>query len=66
MGEVLWRAVEGDHVDDEDVIYFRTREVTLTFQRPIRINTDGELLEASRGHYLLHPGAVRVVAPERF
>ena len=53
----------GGHVDDEDVAYFRTREVTLTFARTIRINTDGEVLEASRCHYLMRPGAVRMVAP---
>ena len=53
----------GQHVDDDDVVYFRTREVTLAFPRTIRINTDGELLEASRCHYLLQPGGVRMMAP---
>jgi diacylglycerol kinase (ATP) len=53
----------GQHLDDDDVVYFRTREVTLTFPRRIRINTDGELLEASRCHYVIRPGGVRMVAP---
>lgn len=53
----------GQHVADDDVIYFRTREVTLTFPRAIRINTDGELLQAARCHYVMRPAGARVVAP---
>ncbi len=60
---LLPRLSSGDHVDDEDVAYFRTREATLTFARSIRVNTDGEVLEASRCHYQMRPGAVRMVAP---
>lgn len=60
---LLPRLSSGGHVDDEDVAYFRTREVRLTFARSIRINTDGEVLEASGCHYLMRPGAVRIVAP---
>lgn len=60
---LLPRLSSGEHVDDGDVAYFRTREVTLTFARAIKINTDGEVLEASRCHYVMRPGAVRMVAP---
>ena len=59
---LLPRLSSGEHVDDDDVAYFRTREVTLTFARTIQINTDGEVLEASRCHYVMRPGAVRMVA----
>ena len=60
---LLPRLSSGDHVDDEDVAYFRTREVSMTFSRPIRINTDGEVFEASRCRYRMHAGAVRMLAP---
>lgn len=60
---LLPRLSAGTHVDDEDVLYFRTREVTLTFERPIRVNTDGEVLHADRCEYRVQPGAVRVLAP---
>jgi diacylglycerol kinase (ATP) len=60
---LLPRLSSGDHLDDDDVAYFRAREVTLTFARPIKVNTDGEVLESSRCHYVMHPGAVRFVAP---
>lgn len=53
----------GDHVDDEDVAYFRATDLTITFARPIKINTDGEVLEAAACHYRIRPGAVRMVAP---
>ena len=60
---LLPRLSTGDHVEDDDVVYFRTREVTLTFQKPTQVNTDGELLEVAGCHYVLRPGAVRVIAP---
>lgn len=60
---LLPRISSGEHLDDEDVAYFRAREVTLTFARPIKVNTDGEVLESSRCHYVIQPAAVRFVAP---
>lgn len=60
---LLPRLSSGAHVDDDDVVYFRTREAMLTFTRAIRVNTDGELLEASRCHYVMRPGAVRMIVP---
>lgn len=60
---LLPRLSSGDHVDDDDVAYFRTRAVTLSFSRTIKINTDGEVLEAARCEYVMRPGAVRLIAP---
>jgi diacylglycerol kinase (ATP) len=60
---LLPRLSTGGHVEDDDVAYFRAREVTLDFARPIKVNTDGEVLEASRCHYVMRQGAVRFVAP---
>ena len=60
---LLPRLSSGDHVDDEDVAYFRASEVRLTFDRAIKVNTDGEVLEAASCHYRVRPGAVRIVAP---
>ncbi len=60
---LLPRLSSGDHLDDDDVVYFRARELMLTFSRPIKVNTDGEVLDASRCHYVIAPGAVRLVAP---
>jgi len=62
---LLPRFSSGGHVDDEDVAYFRTRDVSLTFARTIPINTDGEVFDASRCHYRMRAGAVRMVAPQR-
>jgi diacylglycerol kinase (ATP) len=60
---LLPRLSSGAHVDDEDVAYFRTREVSLTFARSTKVNTDGEVLEASHCQYVMRPAAVRMVAP---
>jgi diacylglycerol kinase (ATP) len=60
---LLRRVSAGDHVDDERVSYFRTRELELVFERRLNINTDGQVLEAERCRYDVLPGAVRVLLP---
>lgn len=56
---LLRRVSAGDHVDDDRVTYFRARELELTFDRVIKVNTDGQVLEADRCHYRIMPGAAR-------
>jgi diacylglycerol kinase (ATP) len=56
---LLRRVSEGDHVDDERVAYFRTRELEIAFDRPIKVNTDGQVLEADRCCYRVMPRAAR-------
>ena len=60
---LLRRVADGDHVDDERVSYVRTRDLELVFERPLNINTDGQVLEAQRCRYDVLPGAVRVLLP---
>ncbi len=59
---LLTTVPSGDHIEDERVIYFRTRELTLRFSRAIKVNTDGEVLEADECHYRLLPRAARFLA----
>ena len=60
---LLRRVSSGDHVDDDRVAYFRTQALDLVFDRAIRINTDGQVLEAERCRYDVLPGAARVLMP---
>lgn len=55
-------AAGGGHLGDERVRYFRVREMEMTFERPVKVNTDGELLEADRCAYRVLPGAARFLA----
>jgi diacylglycerol kinase (ATP) len=59
---LLRRVSNGEHVDDDRVWYFRTRELELSFERVIKINTDGEVLEADRCRYRAVPHATRFLA----
>ncbi len=59
---LLSTVASGDHIEDDRVEYFRTRELTLRFNRPIKVNTDGEVLEADECHYRLLPRAARFLA----
>jgi diacylglycerol kinase (ATP) len=60
---LLRRVSSGDHVDDDRVTYFRTQALELAFDRVVRINTDGQVLDAERCRYEVWPGAARVLMP---
>jgi len=60
---LLRRVSSGDHVDDDRVTYFRTQQLELAFDRTVRINTDGQVLEADGCRYEVLPGAARVLLP---
>jgi diacylglycerol kinase (ATP) len=52
----------GDHIEDERVAYFRTRELEMRFDRTIKVNTDGEVLETDRCRYRILPRAAKFLA----
>jgi diacylglycerol kinase (ATP) len=60
---LLRRVSSGGHVEDERVTYFRTQALELAFAHSIRINTDGQVLEADRCRYEVLPGAARMLVP---
>jgi diacylglycerol kinase (ATP) len=59
---LLTRVSGGDHVEDERVTYVRARELELQFDRRIKVNTDGEVLEADACRYRVLPRAARFLA----
>ena len=60
---ILKRVAGGTHVDDERVRYFRATGLTLTFDRTIAVNTDGQVRETDVCSYRVLPGAVKVLTP---
>lgn len=61
---LLREVSEGEHVDDPRVHYLQVTEASLQLQRPVNINTDGEVLETDRCDYRVMPGAARFLAGE--
>ncbi len=61
---LLTRISGGDHVEDERVAYFRASEVEIEFNRTIKVNTDGEVLETDVCRYRILPRAARFLAGE--
>lgn len=59
---LLRKVAQGSHVDDPRVHYIRASELAITFDRPIKINTDGEVLEVAACEYRVLPGAGRFLA----
>lgn len=59
LGKVV---ADGAHLGDARVRYFRARELEMTFARDVKVNTDGELLEARTCAYRIAPAAARFFA----
>ena len=53
---------DGGHVDDPRVRYVQASSITLEFDRETKINTDGEVLSATRCDYSIIPGGARFLA----
>ncbi len=54
---LLRRVSSGEHLEDPRVTYVQATEIELTFDRPIKVNTDGQVFEAERCAYSILPGA---------
>jgi diacylglycerol kinase (ATP) len=59
---LLRQVADGSHVDDSRVRYAQVSALTLDFDRPMKINIDGEVLEASCCRYSVRPKAARFFA----
>ena len=56
------RVADGDHVNDPRVLYKRARSLLVELDRTIKINTDGEVFDASRCEYGVRHKAARFFA----
>jgi diacylglycerol kinase (ATP) len=54
---MLQRIAAGEHEADERLLHFRASSFTLTFDRTVRVNTDGELFEDAACEYTVLPRA---------
>jgi diacylglycerol kinase (ATP) len=54
---LLRRVSNGEHLEDSRVTYVQTNAVEISCERPIKINVDGQVLEADRCRYELIPRA---------
>lgn len=53
----------GNHVDDENVIYRQLREVEIKGSEALRVNADGEPVDARTLRYAVRPRALRLPVP---
>jgi diacylglycerol kinase (ATP) len=56
------KVADGDHVNDPRVIYKRARSLRIELDREIKINTDGEVFDATRCEYRVRHKAARFLA----
>jgi diacylglycerol kinase (ATP) len=62
---LLRRVANGEHLEDPRVTYIQTPDIDFTFEHPIKVNTDGQVLEANHCRYTVMPGAARFLAAGR-
>ncbi len=62
---LLREVARGDHLDDPRVSYFRARDLSLQFDRVIKVNTDGQVLDATSCRYTILPRAAKFLAPRQ-
>jgi diacylglycerol kinase (ATP) len=61
---LLRKVSQGEHLSDPRVRYLRAASATLEFDRPILVNTDGEVLEAASCEYKVVPKTARFFTGE--
>ncbi|MCA1559817.1 MAG: hypothetical protein LC804_05985 [Acidobacteria bacterium] len=61
---LLRQVSDGGHIDDPRVRYLRATSLQMEFARAIRVNTDGEVLEASRCDYRILPKAAHFLGAD--
>jgi diacylglycerol kinase family enzyme len=59
---LLRQVAAGEHLEDDRVRYLQANRVSFVFERAIKVNTDGEVLEATACEYRVLPRAVTFVA----
>lgn len=58
------KVADGDHVDDPRVRYVQASSIVIELDRETRINTDGEVLSATRCEYSVLPHAATLLCGE--
>lgn len=53
----------GSHLDSPDILYARVRELTVTSERELSVNADGEPTKGRRFEYGVEPGAIELIEP---
>jgi diacylglycerol kinase (ATP) len=56
------KVAEGEHVNDPRVIYLQSPSLEIALDRPVHVNTDGEVFEGQRFAYRVLPGAATFLA----
>ena len=56
------KVADGDHVKDPRVFYFQAASVAIELERPVNVNTDGEVFRDVRCRYRVLPRAGRFLA----
>ncbi|HOC19664.1 MAG TPA: diacylglycerol kinase family lipid kinase [Vicinamibacterales bacterium] len=59
---LLRRLSKGEHLDAEGVTYRQFQSAELAFDRVLKVNTDGEVIETRICRYRVLPGAARFIA----
>ena len=65
LGRLLCESITGSHLEHDDVIYYKTKALSLHGAEDLPIQADGELISSGSCEFSLYPRMLNIVVPEK-
>ena len=63
LSSLAWSAIRSSNANNNDLAYFRTKEIKISLKDNQKLVVDGEIVDIDSAFLEVNPGALQVVAP---
>ena len=63
LSSLAWSAIRSSNANNNDLAYFRTKEIKINLKDNQKLVVDGEIIDIESASFEVNPGALQVVAP---
>ena len=63
LSSLAWSAIRSSNANNNDLAYFRTKEIKISMKESQKLVVDGEIIDIDSDFFEVNPGALQVVAP---
>ena len=63
LSSLAWSAIRSSNANNNDLAYFRTKEIKISLKDNQKLVVDGEIVDIDSAFFEVNPGALQVVAP---
>ena len=63
LSSLAWSAIRSSNANNNDLAYFRTKEIKISLRESQKLVVDGEIIDIDSASFEVNPGALQVVAP---